>query len=117
MHTFLKDAALLSRSKGPSEDPGCNGVDLAAYWRNSGTISPIPTSTVSLPEGCRTQRHLAAGDHTSETDPMGADDENFGSDADMQGGVVQSDAAAGDPGTETKSRRAVGNYLITYMGT
>lgn len=48
---------------------------------------------------------------------MGMDDENLGSDADMSGGVVQSDVAAGDPGPETKSRRAVGNYLIAYMGT
>jgi hypothetical protein len=48
---------------------------------------------------------------------MGVDDENLGSDADMSGGVGQSDVAAGDPGPESKSRRAVGNYLITYMGT
>lgn len=51
---------------------------------------------------------FAVGDQTTEKDPMGVDDENLGSDAEMSGGVVQGDVAGGDPGPETKSRRAVG---------
>lgn len=49
---------------------------------------------------------------------MGVENNNFDGDADMQGGVVQSDAAAEDPGPETKSRRAVSLfYFITHVGT
>lgn len=48
---------------------------------------------------------------------MGVDDENLGSDAEMSGGVVQSDVAGGDPGPETKSRRAVGVCWITRVCT
>lgn len=40
---------------------------------------------------------------------MGADD-NLDGDADMQGGIVHSDAAAEDPGPDTRNRRAVGRY-------
>lgn len=45
---------------------------------------------------------------------MGVENENFGADADMQGGVMQSDVAADDPGHETR-KRAVGISLFDYL--
>lgn len=48
---------------------------------------------------------------------MGVENDKLDTDADMSGGVVQSDATAEDPGRETR-KRAVGIiYLITYIGT
>lgn len=48
---------------------------------------------------------------------MGAENDKLDTDADMSGGVVQSDATAEDPGREAR-KRAVGIiYLITYIGT
>lgn len=41
---------------------------------------------------------------------MGVEKDNLDGDADMQGGVVQSDAAAGDPDRETR-KRAVSIYF------
>lgn len=47
---------------------------------------------------------------------MGAENDKHDTDADMSGGVVQSDVTAEDPGREAR-KRAVGIYLITYIGT
>jgi hypothetical protein len=42
---------------------------------------------------------------------MSMEDENLDSDADMSGGVGQSDVAAGGSGPEAKPRRAVGTFM------
>lgn len=111
--TFLKDARCsYVPFPRPSEHPGCNGVDLPAYWRKSGTISPIRyRRALSIcPREIGGARNISLpAIKTPEAAPMGVDNENFDGDADMQGGVVHSDVTAEDPagGSETKSRRAV----------
>ena len=48
-----RSAPLCSVPEPPPKTPGCNGVDLAAYWGHSGTISPTSTGRY-----WRSQTHL-----------------------------------------------------------